>query len=143
MSEFISRFRVQLPDSPRAPGRARRTVLSRLADTVTAAVAADVGLLVSELVTNSVLHANVGAGTIDVAVSLLPGRLRLTVSDPGGDTVPHLVAREPKRPGGLGLFLVETLSSSWGVKRERGGVVRVWCEIPLDDAVEPDRLSPR
>jgi anti-sigma regulatory factor (Ser/Thr protein kinase) len=129
---FVSPISLQVPDGPSAPRLARRRVLGGLGDALPAAVAADVGLLVSELVTNSVRHAHVGTGMIDVEVSLLPSRLRLTVSDPGGESVPHVVGRDLDHGGGLGLFLVEALTSSWGVSREPGGVVRVWCEIPLE-----------
>ena len=82
VSWFVSPIVVQVRGSPSSPGLARGRVMTSLNDTVAAGVAEDVGLLVSELVTNSVQHANVGAETIEVEVSPLPGRLRLTVSDP-------------------------------------------------------------
>jgi two-component sensor histidine kinase len=43
-----------------APGRARRSVLSHRESRVVQTTASDVALVVSELVTNGVLHANVG-----------------------------------------------------------------------------------
>jgi hypothetical protein len=79
-------------------------------------------------------------GWIDaMGFAALHGQLPLTVSDPGGDTVPHLIAPDLERPGALGLFLVKRLSSPWGVQRESDGVVRVRCEIPLEVALRPDR----
>ena len=32
-------------------------------------------------------------------------------------------------PGGLGLFLVDSLSTRWGVERGAGGSNRVWFEL--------------
>ena len=64
-----------------APFRARRSVLSQLGGQLAETGAADVALIVSELVTNSVLHANVGPDqTLTVECTALPDRLRITVT---------------------------------------------------------------
>ena len=47
-----------------APSRARKSVPSQLEGQIAPTTASDVALIVSELVTNSVLHANVGPGTM-------------------------------------------------------------------------------
>lgn len=135
---LVSRISLQVPGSVSAPGQARRRVLGVLDGALPSGVAGDVGLLVSELVTNSVRHSRVGDGAIGVELLLLAGLLRLTVSDPGGGSVPQLAASGPERPGGLGLVLVDAIASSWGVIHEPDGVVRVWCEIRLDS---PDPLA--
>ena len=88
-------------------------------------------LIVSELVTNSVLHANVGPDeTVTVECRALPGLLRITVTDPGSQLHPHL--RSPGDParGGQGLRLVDALCSTWGVIRDPAGTTSVWCELP-------------
>jgi anti-sigma regulatory factor (Ser/Thr protein kinase) len=111
---------------------ARQDVVARLTGVVPEVLLEDVGLLVSELVTNSVRHADVGPrGVVDIHVSKRDDQLRLVVTDPGSEAVPHLVELDLDQPGGLGLFLVDKLASAWGVAREPDGVTRVWCEIAL------------
>ena len=117
-----------------APLRARRSVLSQLSSQLSEARAAELALIISELVTNSVRHANVGPHkTLTVECATLPDRLRVTVTDPGSDLQPRL--RFPDRSaaaGGYGLRVVEALSSAWGVTRGPAGTMSVWCELPFD-----------
>lgn len=121
-----------------APLRARRSVLSQLGGQLTETGAADVALILSELVTNSVLHANVGPDeTLTVQCTALPGRLRITVTDPGSRLEPHLRPADHDVSGGYGLMIVETLCSAWGVVRGGAGTTSVWCELPLDTAPPP------
>ncbi|MDQ5874476.1 MAG: ATP-binding protein [Actinomycetota bacterium] len=88
-------------------------------------------LLVSELVTNSVKHST---GPPDAAVELCVdssrARIRVEVTDRGdvfdpvelGDPDPDLA------PSGRGLFLVDRLSSAWGV-RDGEPNTTVWFEL--------------
>lgn len=79
-------------------------------------------LVVSELVTNAVLHAGGGA----VLRLLGTGSwLRVEVTD--GSPVPP-AKRESGSDGGWGLKLVERLTTTWGVLERDGGKV-VWCEL--------------
>ena len=81
---------VRIPGGVGAPLRARRSVLSRLGGRLTEPRTADLALIVSELVTNSVLHANVSAEeTLSLECTALPDRLRITVTDPGSSLEPH------------------------------------------------------
>jgi anti-sigma regulatory factor (Ser/Thr protein kinase) len=135
----------QPPDSPRsisfripggddAPARARRSVGSHLAGHIPAAAASDAALLVSELVTNSVVHANVGLRrAVTVEVTKLDGRLRIAVTDPGSRLRPCMLPPDPETPGGLGLLLVDELCETWGVWQDPGAT-RVWCELLLDQS---------
>jgi hypothetical protein len=71
------------PGSHDAPIRARRSVRSQLEGHIPATTASDAALLVSELMTNSVVHANVGARrALTVDVTMLDDRLRTAVTDP-------------------------------------------------------------
>jgi anti-sigma regulatory factor (Ser/Thr protein kinase) len=95
---------------------------------------ADVRLLVSELVTNSVRHAGVGPPEsvgLDVAVD--PETIRVEVRDAGAGFEPRPRDGDRSRPGGWGLYLVDRLADRWGVARNH--FTRVWFEI--------DRSSPR
>jgi anti-sigma regulatory factor (Ser/Thr protein kinase) len=118
-----------------APLRARRSVLPQLDRQLTETGAADVALILSELVTNSVVHANVGPDeTLTVECTALPDRLRITVTDPGSRLEPRRPPPNQRASGGYGLMIVERLCSAWGVVRSPVGTTSVWCELPLDTA---------
>jgi hypothetical protein len=115
-----------------APARARRSVSSQLAGHIPASTASDAGLLVSELVTNSVVHAKVGPRqAVSVEVTMLDDRLRIAVIDPGSPLTPCLLPPGPETPGGLGLLLVDELCEAWGIWQDLGPTC-VWCELLLE-----------
>lgn len=116
-----------------APRRARRSVLSQLTDQPAQRRASDAALIVSELVTNSVVHANVTAHeTLIVELDTVGDQLRITVIDNGSPLEPRIRRSDHSTPGGFGLRLVDELSSAWGVRRDRIGTTSVWCELALD-----------
>jgi len=92
-----------------------------------AAVAEDVLLLVSELVTNACLHAG---GPTGLALHGTTRSVRVEVSDAGGGSPVPRLPHEPGRPGGHGLHIVEQLASGWGTVRQQGGGKTVWLEVP-------------
>jgi anti-sigma regulatory factor (Ser/Thr protein kinase) len=86
-------------------------------------------LLVTEVVTNAVLHARSEAR---VVVRLLPAAVRVEVVD-SDDSFPVRRNPRPDMPGGRGLELVEKMSQSWGIDMlDRGK--RIWFEVELDEA---------
>lgn len=113
---------------------ARVAIRSRLDGGVSPDRLADAALAVTELVANSVRHAGAGpAEDIGVEVLLVADRIRLCVIDSGSTETPHIIAREPDDPGGLGLVVVDRLAAAWGVARDSGGITRTWCDLPLAD----------
>lgn len=91
----------------------------------------DASLCVSELVTNAVLHAEVGPEQqLELDVTIDAGLLRVTVTDMGAS----FPAPEPSLgdESGWGLFIVDRLSDRWGVEHEGG--TRVWFEIGASQA---------
>jgi anti-sigma regulatory factor (Ser/Thr protein kinase) len=91
---------------------------------------ADVRLLVSELVTNSVRHSGASppdSVALDVAVD--SGTIRVEVSDTGTGFEPRPREADRSKPGGWGLYLVDRLADRWGVARNH--LTRVWFEIDL------------
>ena len=86
---------------------------------------ADARLLVSELVTNAVLH----AGTeIEVNVVVRFDAIRIEVTDLGVDLPQRWVHEDDT--SGRGLPIVEALACTWGVV-ELGGGKTVWCELTV------------
>jgi serine/threonine-protein kinase RsbW len=113
---------------PDTAGAARAAVVQGLRGQVSDVVLADAQLLVSELVTNSVRHAGLGADDcVRVDASIADGVLRIVVDDPG--MAGTVVARAPDMGGGggFGLRIVEAVSRSWGITRD--GHTRVWAEL--------------
>ena len=90
------------------------------------AVAEDVLLLVSELVTNACLHAG---GPTGLTLRGTARSVRVEVSDAGDGTPVPRVPHVPGRPGGHGLHIVERLASAWGTARQDDGKT-VWLEVP-------------
>jgi anti-sigma regulatory factor (Ser/Thr protein kinase) len=80
-------------------------------------------LLVSELVTNAVVHA-----ACDVRLRVTPGSpVRVEVHDENPEP-PQARGREPLEVGGFGLVIVESVASRWGVEPQPTGKV-VWFEL--------------
>ena len=117
----------RLPATPDAASVARHA-LDDLGDAVSDARLRDLRLLVSELVTNAVRHANLTAGdAIELVVELNRRTLRVEVHDPGGGFVPSAPAPDPTRPSGWGLYLVAELADRWGVDSDE--TTLVWFEF--------------
>jgi anti-sigma regulatory factor (Ser/Thr protein kinase) len=88
----------------------------------------DVRLLVSELVTNAVRHANLSSSdVIRLVVYVVDHTLRVEVHDPGGGFVPSEPEPDPARPSGWGLYLVAELADRWGVDSDEATLV--WFEL--------------
>jgi len=125
---------MRIPGGEDAPTRARRSVRAHPEGHIHATTASDAGLLVSELVTNSVVHANVDRRrALTVQVTTLDDRVRIAVTDPGSRLTPCLLPPDPETPGGLGLLLVDELCAAWGVWQDLGPTC-VWCELLLDQS---------
>jgi anti-sigma regulatory factor (Ser/Thr protein kinase) len=119
---------LDIPRDSTAPARARRAI-DRLSDRIDPALAPQVKLLVSELVTNAVKYGERDAVTLRIE-SDDPHRLRVEVVDHGEGFVPAARDRPATDIGGWGLHLVGTLSDRWGVCQ---GLARVWFEIDRRD----------
>lgn len=89
-------------------------------------VADTVVLLVSELVTNAVVHAR-SAAALQIAVDAR--RVRVTVLD-ASPVEPQLRAATRRAAGGRGMVLVDAMADAWGCELVSGGK-SVWCELTL------------
>jgi DNA-binding NarL/FixJ family response regulator len=113
--------------------RARRFVNEVLSRWQCGDVLDDVQLLVSELVTNAVVHAG---SEVEIAVRLLVDSVRIEVVDRAPDAKLRPSSPSTEDESGRGLLLVETLASAWGVEPLDGGKA-VWFEVPRLDRSEP------
>ncbi|MGH2967935.1 MAG: ATP-binding protein, partial [Solirubrobacteraceae bacterium] len=84
-----------------------------------------VRLLVSELVTNAVRHAD--GEVVRLVVALSGGVLRIEVHDPGRGFEVSEPSHDPLRSSGWGLVLVAELADRWGV--DHLPRTRVWFEM--------------
>jgi DNA-binding NarL/FixJ family response regulator len=113
----------------RSPGEARRLVRGALASSLASSADDELldsaTLLVSELVTNAVVHAG---SEVDVVVRIDGSCLRVEVSDTS-DVAPRMQAPTPDETSGRGLPLVEALASRWGVAARPAGGKSVWFEL--------------
>ena len=111
---------------PEAARAARALVSKWLDGQAQAELHDDACLLVSELVTNSVLHADLPAGApLRISTFAVNGLVRVEVEDRGQGAV-RMRAADPG-DGGFGLRLLELLAARWGVEQEDG--TRVWFEL--------------
>jgi anti-sigma regulatory factor (Ser/Thr protein kinase) len=120
-------FDMALPRALTSPTFARHRTTTFLDRPDTEAVAADAGLVVSELVSNAVMHAT---GAIRLMISV-EAMLRVQVFD-GDNRVERVVMQrlETGTLGGRGLRIVNTLADSWGTLRHDDGKT-VWAELLL------------
>jgi anti-sigma regulatory factor (Ser/Thr protein kinase) len=113
------------------PGRpehvcAARSFVEKALDEASPATDAAV-LLVSETVTNAVLHSNSRrrGGTVTITIIKVGGGTRIEVTDDGSEVNSPVVKGHGCVSGGHGLFLVQALADQWGYVRDDAGTT-VW-----------------
>ncbi|GGK45428.1 SpoIIE family protein phosphatase [Streptomyces flaveus] len=154
--------RTSLPGNPLAPGAARRFVRTALAEWtelalpgvefITDRLVNDAVVVVSELVTNAVVH----AGT-DVDLQTRIEAAEITEDAGGGpagvlviEVADHHPARVVRDDGverssdtleyGRGLRLVSALAESWGITY-RTGTKMVWARLPVDEVAPVEETA--
>jgi anti-sigma regulatory factor (Ser/Thr protein kinase) len=124
---------LELVPALRAPRAARAFV----AETLTAwhVQAEDVEaaqLVVSELVTNAVLHAPESA-TISLDLRLTDGAVRVLVTDGGLGEPERRADPDPwTAETGRGVWLVDAFADRWGTEKHGRDGKTVWCELRAD-----------
>ncbi|MBC9716403.1 ATP-binding protein [Streptomyces sp. TRM66268-LWL] len=129
----VLQVQMEVGADPAEVGRARRWARSRLAVCGIEAdepVAETLVLLISELVTNAVVH----TGCPAVLRMLLPdvpapsGTVRVEVDD-SSSRAPQPRDADGDDTNGRGLALVDGLADRWGWQEESTGGKRIWCEV--------------
>ncbi|MGW3630383.1 SpoIIE family protein phosphatase [Streptomyces sp. NPDC005122] len=116
------------PSEPVSVREARRATRDRLAQWGLEDHVFVTDLVVSELATNVIRHAE---GAIRLRL-ILDRTLTVEVSD-DADTAPHLRHARLQDEGGRGLFLVASMTRHWGTRYEDGGKT-IWAEQSLTAA---------
>jgi anti-sigma B factor antagonist len=130
-----------LPFTASSVGVARRHLVSDLIEAgVCAAAVTDAALVISELLSNALRHADpLPESALRVGWDLDGDSVRVSVSDGGGSTRPELGEPTPTTTGGRGLRIVAQLSRRWGTLCDGEGTT-VWAEVlvmPLETIAVP------
>jgi len=127
---------VLLPCAPASVPDARWRLAADLrAAGIAGPAIADAALVVSELMSNAIRHAQPLAGcTVGVAWLLQGGCLEVSVSDGGALTWPQAGHLSLSALGGRGLAIVEQVAQSWGVYSSGQGTT-VWALLPAQPAL--------
>jgi DNA-binding NarL/FixJ family response regulator len=123
----VAEVKAGLDASTSSAGQARRFVDEVLGRWHCDALLDDVQLLVSELVTNAVLHT---ATDVDLRLLERDHRLRAEVVDGSAERSVRMQATRSDATSGRGLHLVESLADSWGVEVTSTGKT-VWFEVAI------------
>jgi len=116
--EFAS---LSVPGRPGAVSDARHFMADLCRDWGLNAVCDTATLLVSETVTNSIVH---GRSDVELTVQYDTPTLRVGIAD-HDRTMPERRETMTQQEGGRGLWLVEALADEWGVEPAPDGK-RVW-----------------
>ena len=114
-----------LPADPAIVANARKQVAERLASWGLHDAAFVTGLVVSELVTNAIRHAE-----SPIQLRLIRDRTLICEVSDGSSTAPHLRRARAFDESGRGLFLVSHLTQRWGTRQTPHGKT-IWAEQAL------------
>jgi anti-sigma regulatory factor (Ser/Thr protein kinase) len=121
---------MRLGSGPDAAAEARRAIAELRAD-LDPPLMETLGLLVTELVTNSVRHTECDSLTLRVAIGKAAVLTEVADDGPNFDAEAAVEAEQlddRAEDTGWGLFLVQRLARDWGVKKDERSK-RVWFEL--------------
>jgi serine/threonine-protein kinase RsbW len=127
VGEPPSAWQVTMPAAERSPGLARRVARDALTSWRLTHLTDTAVLLISELVTNAVLHARTGGSGLALYLENHGAWLRIEVHDA------DVRGPEPRLPdvldeSGFGYVIVNALADAWGVRETAAGKA-VWAEL--------------
>jgi PAS domain S-box-containing protein len=145
VTEHHGEFEERLPPQPASVAEARRLVRRLLERCEREDLTEPAVLLVSEIVTNALLH----AGTdIELRARVDDRGVRIEVGD-GSSHLPSRRSYAPTSGTGRGLLMIESMVDDWGVTRHAHGKT-VWFELSsdgderrVDDLAAPRTDGPR
>lgn len=119
------RLNLDLASSTRAPRQARQAIIELVTRSGRTDLGANAALLVSELVTNAVMHAG---GPISVSATYLDATLHVEVHDTDQNRVPDLPSPSAADKTGRGLQIVGLLADRWAITSTPDGKT-IWFEL--------------
>lgn len=125
VQQVLDEARTRLGKDAGSPRAARHFVREALEMWQLDDLADAVMLLVTELVTNSIVHAD---SEVEVAVRLTPDAARVEVTDASA-TPPTPRQATGSDTSGRGMELVESMARRWGVRPGPAGGKTVWFEV--------------
>ncbi|MEU0336867.1 ATP-binding protein [Streptomyces sp. NPDC006193] len=136
------RFRFELAAHPGSAARARRLTHARLSRwSVCTDTCDDAALVISELVTNAIVHT--ASSRIVCELHDHDDMVRIAVRDEGcAPGEPHPSSQRPDEEHGRGLLLVDALCRAWGA-HEHGSGLLVWAELPRGPEAAASPAEPR
>lgn len=123
------RARLALAADPTSPGKAREFLRRTCAQWECENVVEVALLVVSELVTNAVLHAGTSS---ELRLTRIETNLLIGVTDAGGGS-PDVFDAQSDDEHGRGLVLISALSTAWGVDGDDDRKT-VWAQVPIPAA---------
>lgn len=122
---------LDLPRELTSVATARRFVSQQVTDWQAEQIVADAVLVISELATNAITHAD---SSCRIRLSLTAATLRIDVIDAGSGT-PEPQLADPTSEHGRGLGMVAAVAAAWGMEALPGDGKLVWAELkrPVDD----------
>ncbi|MDQ4008166.1 MAG: ATP-binding protein [Actinomycetota bacterium] len=122
----LEQVTTHLAPVPEAAGQARQFTFRTLRDWDLHSAVGPASVVVSELVTDSLVHART---VLSLSLSRCQDRLRIAVHDHGGGRPFTDTAERFDEVEGRGLVLVQTLSLSWGVFPTHSRGKTVWAVL--------------
>ncbi len=135
------RFRFELAAHPGSPAQARRLTRARLTGWSVCADTCDTAaLVISELVTNAIVHT--ASSRVVCELHDHDDMVRIAVHDEGcAPGEPHPSPQRPDEEHGRGLLLVDALCRAWGA-HEHGPGLLVWAELTRQTDAAQDTVGP-
>jgi anti-sigma regulatory factor (Ser/Thr protein kinase) len=124
---------LRLPPEARSATRARAVTREHLATICPPRAVESAALVVTELVSNAVRHAET---EMLLVLNVAPGHIDVRVQD-ASPALPERREAGPESLSGRGLAIVDELASAWGVE-ERDGTKIVWATIAIEHDGERD-----
>ena len=107
----------KIDPQPDGPAQARQIIAEELSSRLPVGVLNDIKLMVSELVTNGIVHGSPRRDTPVLLDLVVNGDIQCRVLDHGPGFAGYPPRRSAASGGGWGLQVVEQLADRWGVQR--------------------------
>ncbi|WP_326829290.1 ATP-binding protein [Streptosporangium sp. NBC_01810] len=123
------------PGTPQSAGAARKWVVDLLAGQASTEVMETLELLVSEVVTNAIVHSDSRkpGGLVTVCAGLVENMIHIEVIDDGSViSVPAMRQADDDSPGGRGLGWVDFLATAWGTHHDEEMGRVVWFQLAYE-----------